>query len=291
MRRTRPSKKLGRRPEKNRTVGSAGSSIAAPPSTAFTLIELLVVIAIIAILAAMLLPALSRAKAKGHSVACLSNLKQLQLAWITYSQDYNDILPPNVSRGAGPANVTGSWVLGNAAIDSTTSNILGGVLFKYVPNATVDHCPSDHSTVQGLPGLVRTRSYSISTWLNRDNAQYGGPDRWPEVRTKLSNLTVPPPVGTFVFADEHDQSIDDGILVTGNLLSLPEDPHLSPDPVWYDLPAERHNQGCNFSFADGHVDAWHWRWPKKFQTHGQPVVNNEDRKDLDRLQACVPRFK
>src|SRR5215831_10782109 len=100
---------------------------------AFTLIELLVVIAIIAILAAMLLPALSRVKAKGQSISCLNNLKQLQTAWLMYVHEHNDFLPPNKTRWQGGTQQSqpGAWVVGNAQLDATTDNLRRGVLFDY----------------------------------------------------------------------------------------------------------------------------------------------------------------
>src|SRR5262245_27149100 len=111
----------------------------------FTLIELLVVIAIIAILASLLLPALAKANSLGKQAVCLSNLKQLQFAWLLYSGDHDEVLPTNhedydttqeTSRSDAP-----SWVTGNAFIDTTSSNIQRGLLFRYVNADKIYRCP------------------------------------------------------------------------------------------------------------------------------------------------------
>jgi prepilin-type processing-associated H-X9-DG protein len=188
----------------------------------------------------------------------------------------------------------GSWVLGNAQRDTTTTNIELGLVFKNVGAAGVYRCPSDRSTVLKLPGVPRTRSYSINNWLNGDG---DATDAWPFPespttdpldKTKFSQLIDPPPVRIFVFIDEHEQSIFGGFFVVGNPMNFVPD-------VWYQLPADRHSLGCNLTFADGHLEHWRWKWPKKFRPpHGQPVASPSldpqryDLQDLHRLQACVP---
>src|SRR3954464_7545662 len=99
----------------------------------FTLIELLVVIAIIAILAAMLLPALSRAKARALSIACLNNLRQLEVCWHLYALDHNDLLPPNnsiasITSGSALASAA-SWCTNTAPYDADPAGIQNALLF------------------------------------------------------------------------------------------------------------------------------------------------------------------
>src|SRR6185369_6738433 len=107
---------------------------ATPARPGFTLIELLVVIAIISILAALLLPALSKAKARGQSIACLNNLKQMQLAWLTYTDDNQDVMPLNWLDATGWYDLPGSWVLRNAGLEAGLTNITSGTLYPYVRN-------------------------------------------------------------------------------------------------------------------------------------------------------------
>jgi prepilin-type N-terminal cleavage/methylation domain-containing protein/prepilin-type processing-associated H-X9-DG protein len=245
---------------------------------AFTLIELLVVIAIIAILAGLLLPVMAKAKAKAQATACSSNLRQLQLAWNIYVDDANDFLPPSRLPSA---TQPGCWALGNALTDTNTTNLQKGVLYNYVTGAGVYHCPGDKSTVNIQPGLRRVRSYSLNSWLNGDWGVHSTRDT-PEDKTKFSQLLDPAPSGMLTFIDEHEKSISDpGFDVLSDVYVQPN--------LWWDIPAERHSQGCNLAFADCHVEPWHWKAP-------MPVPNSAasglDRQDLYRLkEVTIPDLK
>lgn len=253
----------------------------------FTLIELLVVIAVIGILASLLLPALGRAKFSSQSASCISNLKQLQLGYLSYVDDNEDWLPLNRARSFGLGdvrNVEGSWVLGNAQRDTNTAKIKAGTIYPHVNAAGVYRCPADKSKAFGT-NMPRTRSYSIEGWLNAYYTAKGfdfGPEFYPWAKLKLSEILDPSAV--FGFIDEQEQSIDAGVFV----LVQPKwvTPESGSKDYWYSLPADRHQQGCNLSFLDGRVEHWRWKAPKVFRQFLAPARTDAD--DLRRLQEAIP---
>jgi len=254
----------------------------------FTLIELLVVIAIIALLAALLLPALGRARERGQSIACLGNLKQLAVAWLLYADDFAQQFPPNKSAHVNGVqqNVAGSWVEGNAQTDTTTGNLEHGVLFPYIPAAATFCCPADRSIVAGSVTLRRTRSYALSAWLN---SEVSGKPNFPEwdsqtfAEMKFRSTGLLDPAVVFVFLDKNSDCNDDGVFALADAYGYA----MHPDE-WTDLPAETHLRGCNLAFADGHAEHYRWRWSKRFNRFHEHVANNLDLLDLRRLQAGLP---
>jgi len=245
---------------------------------AFTLIELLVVIAIIAILAAMLLPALSRAKARAYSINCLSNLKQLEVCWHLYAVDNRDLLPPNDSvndvtstNGANSVDAKSlSWCPDHPMTDTTASNLMLGVLFQYNTSVAIYHCPSDHSTVLAADGTPlpqpRNRSYNMSQSVN-GYPEYKDPEGILALLPCWDRYTLinqPSPAQVFVFIDENsDTELDSQF---GNPVGLRYWP-----VEWFDMPSDRHLQGGNLSFADGHVEHWRWKAPMVFEGWFAPV--------------------
>lgn len=261
------------------------SSHAAVPG-AFTLIELLVVLAVIGLLASLLLPALNRAKSSANSTTCLNNLKQLQFAWLNYVHDNDDHFPPNISRKVGfdQINVIVDgrvpWVLGNPKLDPNVANVEAGVLFKYARSATVYRCPADTSTVLGQPSVRRTRSYSALNYFNQDTRSDTALDTLNHGEfnlKKLSQLVNPGPSGSFVFIDEHEMSIDDGVFG----MQVPQPP-AEPSWIWGSFPGDRHNNGANLSFADGHVEPRRWRAHRVITSYagGKTPIRPDDTDNL-----------
>ena len=230
-------------------------------SQGFTLIELLVVMAVIAILAAMLLPALNRAKLQAQNVACLNNLKQLQYCAHMYIGDNGDKNPPNnsVASFSGPStNITWtflrsfSWLPDvDATIEYDPSNIINGALFQYNTSLPIYHCPSDHSTLANTSQL-RWRTYNLSLSIN-GATELAPPDfaYIPVYQWKHAG-DIASPASVFFFIDENENTIEDSNFGCPAIGSW-------DDGYWWDMPTDRHNRAANLSFADGHAE--HWKWP------------------------------
>lgn len=239
---------------------------------AFTLIELLVVIAIIAILASLILPALSRAKARAQGNFCLNNTRQLSLAWILYADEHNGHLAYNLGQSARittavPAVANGpqmsqNWVNNVQNWESSSDNtnwaaVVGSGIGPYTgPAAAVYRCPSDDvlSDLQRSLGWVsRVRSYSMNAMIGDAGTytQGGFNVNFPDYTQFFKATSIPQPADIFVFLDEHPDSIDDGYFLDSYSDSGPA--------TWTDLPASYHNGAGSFAFADGHSELHHWR--------------------------------
>jgi len=228
---------------------------------AFTLIELLVVIAVIAVLMAILMPALHRAREQGKRAACLSNLKQLTLAWVMYADD-NDgkICAANIGHSdhgwVAPMDVADP-------IEGQKQAMRAGMLYPYCSNLKAYRCPT------GIRGEMRT--YSVVSSMNTNP---GG--SWKGKVLKNRNQ-IRRPSERMVFVDEGR--------ITNFAFSI-----VYNEPSWRDLPPLRHGDGTNFSFADGHAEYWKWKDPRTTDLGRQAAgtdLRQPGNPDMQRVQKAV----
>lgn len=247
----------------------------------FTLLELLAVIATIAILAALLLPVLSKAKVRAQRTNCISNLRQLGLAWALYFTDNNGYL---VESYPGAPEV---WVKGDMTKADEAGNadlIRQGKLYHYNQNVAIYHCPTDKGVEISGRRTATVRSYSMNSFMGARDPSLGPipptADKYIPFYSKDSEIRRPAEM--WVLLDEDERSINDGFFVT------------DPDArLWIDFPAisaHRHAFSYALNFADSHSEVWRHQDPRTMQVSANRTEQAANL-DLVRLAraAVAPR--
>lgn len=262
--------------------------IALTSCLAFTLIELLVVIAIISILSSLILTAVASSKTKAAATQCISNMRQLQMAWFMYEHDHSELPPNNDQPDAGKSPQRPSWVAGWLRLDnekgdksdSTNTTLLVGEQYAccgsigpYTKSPKLYKCPLDRSTVNiGGVNHARVRTVSMNAYMN-------GSGVWQDKRyVTFRKLTDIPAASRFwVFIEEREDSINDGYFAV----------KVDAQYAIVDTPAHYHSRGAIISFADGHVERHQWLEPTTIpplipgvHLSGVPIYTSSNDRDM-----------
>jgi prepilin-type processing-associated H-X9-DG protein len=234
---------------------------------------LLVVISVLAVLAALLVPAMASSGIDSAAAKCMSNLRQVSAAWQMYADENRSVFAYNEEGGNPPAWVFGIEDYSGGIYNYYTNYLLNpqfAQLGPYVKTAALFKCPSDVSLSFGTHGIPRMRSISMNAavglgsgglsdgqgaWLPSIYGNFGVIGGPYSCYFKEQDLGRPLPAGLFLLLEEHPDSINDGSFA----FEMPASPVAT---VWVDIPAKYHDNACNFSFVDGHVEIHKWQMPQ-----------------------------